>query len=88
LTLYCLRRRRTARYQTIIPTLTLAQASIPYLPPILSYIFPGDATWEQLANVNDCAVIAEYLVHCDVNDPIRLPKHKYVINVSLKATNK
>ncbi|KAJ7688934.1 hypothetical protein B0H14DRAFT_2254486, partial [Mycena olivaceomarginata] len=34
----------------------------------------GDVTWEPLANVNDCAVLDEYLAHCDVDDPIRLPK--------------
>jgi hypothetical protein len=47
----------------------------------------SDVTWEPLANVNDCAAMDEYLAHCDVDDPIRLPKRKCLINVGLKATN-
>ncbi|KAJ7661194.1 hypothetical protein B0H17DRAFT_1144714 [Mycena rosella] len=47
----------------------------------------GDVTWEPLANVNDCAAMEEYLVHRNIDDPLLLSKHKFLINPALKATN-
>ncbi|KAF7343027.1 DDE-domain-containing protein [Mycena venus] len=47
----------------------------------------GDVTWEPLSSVNDCAAMDDYLTHRDVDDPLCLPKRKYLINTSLKATN-
>jgi hypothetical protein len=40
----------------------------------------NDVTWEELSNVNDCAALEDYLIHLDVEDPVLLPKRKYLIN--------
>jgi hypothetical protein len=48
----------------------------------------GDVTWKSLANVNDCAAMEDYLAHRDVDDPLLLPKHKYLIKTTLRASNK
>jgi hypothetical protein len=37
-------------------------------------------TWKELSNVNDCAALEDYLIHLNVEDPVLLPKHKYLIN--------
>ncbi|KAF7344314.1 DDE-domain-containing protein [Mycena sanguinolenta] len=47
----------------------------------------ADVTWEPLSNVNDCAAMDDYLAHRDADDPLLLPKRKYLINKALKATN-
>ncbi|KAJ7477417.1 hypothetical protein FB451DRAFT_1032942, partial [Mycena latifolia] len=47
----------------------------------------GDVTWEPLSTVNDCAAMDDYLAHRDVDDPICLPKRKFLIDTSLRATN-
>ncbi|KAJ7246020.1 hypothetical protein C8J57DRAFT_1476261 [Mycena rebaudengoi] len=46
-----------------------------------------DVTWEPLENVNDCAAMENYLMHHDVDDPLLLPKCKFLINTLLKASN-
>jgi hypothetical protein len=46
-----------------------------------------DVTWEPLENVNDCAAMENYLTHHDVDDPLLLPKRKFLINTLLKASN-
>ncbi|KAJ7794226.1 hypothetical protein B0H14DRAFT_2622064 [Mycena olivaceomarginata] len=43
----------------------------------------SDVTWESLANVNDCAAMEDYLAHRDVDDPLLLPKRKYLIKTTL-----
>jgi hypothetical protein len=48
----------------------------------------SDVTWESLANVNDCAAMEDYLAHHDVDDPLLLPKRKYLIKTTLRASNK
>jgi hypothetical protein len=47
----------------------------------------GDVTWEPFSNVNDCLAMEEYLAHRDVDDPLLLPKRKFLIKVGLKASN-
>ncbi|KAJ7141095.1 hypothetical protein C8R44DRAFT_974712 [Mycena epipterygia] len=47
----------------------------------------GDSTWEPLSNVNNCEAMDVYLAHRNVTDPIHLSKRKYLIDVSLKASN-
>ncbi|KAJ7788153.1 hypothetical protein B0H14DRAFT_2628540 [Mycena olivaceomarginata] len=47
----------------------------------------GDITWESLANVNDCVAMEDYLAHRDVDDPLLLPKRKYLIKTTLRASN-
>ncbi|KAJ7804397.1 hypothetical protein B0H14DRAFT_2612325 [Mycena olivaceomarginata] len=47
----------------------------------------GDVTWESLANVNDCVAMEDYLAHRDVDDPLLLPKRKYLIKTTLRASN-
>ncbi|KAJ7191437.1 hypothetical protein GGX14DRAFT_407231 [Mycena pura] len=47
----------------------------------------GDVTWEPLSNVDDCAAMDEYLAHCDVEDPIRLSRRKFLIDSAVEATN-
>ncbi|KAJ7829779.1 hypothetical protein B0H14DRAFT_2593865 [Mycena olivaceomarginata] len=47
----------------------------------------SDVTWESLANVNDCAAMEDYLAHRDVDDPLLLPKRKYLIKTTLRASN-
>ncbi|KAK7021006.1 hypothetical protein R3P38DRAFT_2443010, partial [Favolaschia claudopus] len=39
-----------------------------------------DVTWEPLSVVNDCSAMDDYLTHRDVDDPLRLPKRKYLID--------
>ncbi|KAJ7851432.1 hypothetical protein B0H14DRAFT_3451406 [Mycena olivaceomarginata] len=46
-----------------------------------------EVTWEPLSNVNDCAAMDDYLAHRDVDDPLLLPKRKYLTNQALKAVN-
>ncbi|KAJ7840990.1 hypothetical protein B0H13DRAFT_2100160 [Mycena leptocephala] len=47
----------------------------------------GDVTWEPFSNVNDCLAMEEYLAHRDVDDPLLLPKRKFLIKVGLRASN-
>jgi hypothetical protein len=47
----------------------------------------ADVTWEPLSNVNDCAAMDDYLAHRDADDPLLLPKRKYLLDKGLKATN-
>ncbi|KAJ7234281.1 hypothetical protein C8J57DRAFT_1480062 [Mycena rebaudengoi] len=46
-----------------------------------------DVTWEPLENVNDCAAMKNYLTHHNVDDPLLLPKRKFLINTLLKASD-
>ncbi|KAJ7753599.1 hypothetical protein DFH07DRAFT_960070 [Mycena maculata] len=47
----------------------------------------GDVTWEPLSSVNDCTAMDEYLAHHDIDDPILLPKRKFLIDPTLIASN-
>jgi ribosomal protein L12E/L44/L45/RPP1/RPP2 len=46
-----------------------------------------DVTWEPLANVNDCVAMEEYLAYHDLDDPLLLSRHKFLIDKAKTASN-
>ncbi|CAK5283406.1 unnamed protein product [Mycena citricolor] len=46
-----------------------------------------DATWEPLSNVDDCTAMDEYLQRHSLEDPLLLPRRKFLIDATVKASN-